>query len=82
MHLLSRLRVAPRQPQLPRRASQVLRVGAEGTPASGGTAAAQGEGPLNKAPLLLEPRTYSYLLSNTREHPALRLCREGLPVSI
>lgn len=35
-------------------------------------------GPINKRPIDLNPRTYAYLLANTREHPVLRRCREGV----
>lgn len=34
-------------------------------------------GPINKRPIDLNPRTYAYLLANTREHEVLRRCREG-----
>ncbi len=34
-------------------------------------------GPINKTVIQLTPRTYAYLLANTREPPALRACREG-----
>ena len=34
-------------------------------------------GAVNKRPTELSERTYAYLLSNTREHEALRRCREG-----
>jgi predicted O-methyltransferase YrrM len=34
-------------------------------------------GPINKTVIQLTPRTYNYLLANTREQPALRACREA-----
>ena len=34
-------------------------------------------GPINKSVIQLTPRTYAYLLSNTREPASLRACREA-----
>ena len=34
-------------------------------------------GPVNKSVIQLTPRTYSYLLANTREPASLRACREA-----
>ena len=34
-------------------------------------------GPINKSVIQLTPRTYSYLLANTREPASLRACREA-----
>ena len=34
-------------------------------------------GPINKSVIQLTPRTYAYLLANTREPAALRACREA-----
>jgi len=40
-------------------------------------AADAGLGPINKSVIQLTPRTYAYLLANTREPAALRACREA-----
>ena len=44
---------------------------------SDGSGAGADVGPINKSVIQLTPRTYSYLLANTREPASLRACREA-----
>ena len=64
---------------LPTRSTLALRrcAAVAGTPPPAVDVEAGDLGAINKSVIVLTPRTYAYLLSNTREAPALRACRDA-----